>query len=248
MRQLIIAFSDQALAQKVRSLLQSHGLEVSAVCASAAQILQSVDRFRGGGLVLCPWQLPDNTALGLIELLPDDFDVLAIVSSRQGMPSAHPGLYPLSQPFQATVLTESIRQLLETRQLSYTSLAPLLESNGRASERASGFSNRSAASSGQIPPAQANGHRMPGAAANYGKARINATDPAVRNGPSTSASDGRLNGEGPHRSAEDQKIIEQAKYLLMNRKQMTEAEAHRYLQKKSMESGVRLVDLARQYL
>jgi response regulator NasT len=56
-------------------------------------------------------------------------------------------------------------------------------------------------------------------------------------------------GDGCHgRTAEEQKIIEQAKYLLMNRKRISEAEAHRYLQKKSMESGIRLIELARRII
>lgn len=50
------------------------------------------------------------------------------------------------------------------------------------------------------------------------------------------------------RCVEDQRIIEQAKFLLMNRKHLSEAEAHRYLQKRSMESGIRLVDLARRII
>jgi two-component system, response regulator PdtaR len=50
------------------------------------------------------------------------------------------------------------------------------------------------------------------------------------------------------RSLEEQKIIEQAKYLLMNRRKMSETEAHRYLQKKSMESGIRLAELARRII
>ena len=50
------------------------------------------------------------------------------------------------------------------------------------------------------------------------------------------------------RTIEEKKIIEQAKYLLMNRRQISEAEAHRYLQKRSMETGMRLVDVARRII
>ena len=59
-----------------------------------------------------------------------------------------------------------------------------------------------------------------------------------------------LRGQLPRhgRNTEEQKLIEQAKYLLMNRKKISEQEAHRYLQKRSMQSGLRLVDLARQLI
>ncbi len=46
------------------------------------------------------------------------------------------------------------------------------------------------------------------------------------------------------RSDEDQKIIDTAKDLLMKRNDMTESEAHRYLQKCSMDSGTNLVETA----
>lgn len=47
------------------------------------------------------------------------------------------------------------------------------------------------------------------------------------------------------RSAEDRKIIEEAKRLLMERNHMTEEEAHRYIQKCSMDSGNNLVETAK---
>lgn len=49
----------------------------------------------------------------------------------------------------------------------------------------------------------------------------------------------------PRRSGEDREIIQQAKHLLMERNGLTEEQAHRLLQKKSMDSGVNLVQTAR---
>ena len=50
------------------------------------------------------------------------------------------------------------------------------------------------------------------------------------------------------RSAEEEGLIKEAKELLMNRNHMTEEEAHRYLQKCSMDSGTNLVEEARMVL
>lgn len=50
------------------------------------------------------------------------------------------------------------------------------------------------------------------------------------------------------RSDEDKKIIEQAKGLLIERNQMTEPEAHKYLQKCSMDSGTGMAEAARMVL
>ena len=46
------------------------------------------------------------------------------------------------------------------------------------------------------------------------------------------------------RNEEEKKVIAEAKALLMERNHMTEEEAHRYLQKTSMDSGTNLVETA----
>ena len=50
------------------------------------------------------------------------------------------------------------------------------------------------------------------------------------------------------RSAEEQKVIDAAKALLMERNQMTEQDAHKYIQKLSMDSGNNLVETAEMIL
>ena len=53
---------------------------------------------------------------------------------------------------------------------------------------------------------------------------------------------------GRLRSDSDRQVIEQAKALLMERNHMTEDEAHRYVQKTSMESGNDMAETARMIL
>ena len=48
----------------------------------------------------------------------------------------------------------------------------------------------------------------------------------------------------PRRKLEDQRLIDRAKSLLMDVNRMTEGEAHRFLQKRSMDTGTRLLDTA----
>lgn len=50
------------------------------------------------------------------------------------------------------------------------------------------------------------------------------------------------------RSEEEQKIIEKAKLFLMENYQMSEAQAHRFIQKRSMDSGEKFIDTARTIL
>lgn len=48
----------------------------------------------------------------------------------------------------------------------------------------------------------------------------------------------------PRRSESDQEIVEEAKRLLIARHGMSEEQAHRFIQKKSMDSGARMVQTA----
>lgn len=50
------------------------------------------------------------------------------------------------------------------------------------------------------------------------------------------------------RSPEERELVEQAKRLLIEHGGMTEEQAHRFLQKRSMDRGARLADTARQVL
>ena len=55
-------------------------------------------------------------------------------------------------------------------------------------------------------------------------------------------------GQAPQRSEEERHVIGKAKELLMETRGFTEAEAHKFLQKRSMETGTKLADTARQIL
>lgn len=58
----------------------------------------------------------------------------------------------------------------------------------------------------------------------------------------------RLKAKPKERNAEEVRLIKDAKELLMNRNHMTEEEAHRYIQKCSMDSGTNMVETAQMVL
>lgn len=58
----------------------------------------------------------------------------------------------------------------------------------------------------------------------------------------------RLRNIPRQRSEADRQMIEQAKALLMDRNKFSEEEAHRYIQKRSMENGTGLVEVAQMIL
>ncbi len=55
----------------------------------------------------------------------------------------------------------------------------------------------------------------------------------------------KLRHPAPPRKEEDQRLIRRAKELMMDINRMTEAEAHRFLQKRSMDTGLKLTETAR---
>jgi response regulator NasT len=50
------------------------------------------------------------------------------------------------------------------------------------------------------------------------------------------------------RNGNDSEIISNAKLILMNNQNITESQAHQYLQKKSMQTGKKLIDLAKEII
>ena len=58
----------------------------------------------------------------------------------------------------------------------------------------------------------------------------------------------RMRMQPKHRSEEEQQIIRKAKELLMARNAFTEEEAHKYIQKRSMDNGTGLVEVAQMIL
>lgn len=58
----------------------------------------------------------------------------------------------------------------------------------------------------------------------------------------------KLRAKPRERSEKEQKLIDDAKTVLMNRNHMSEEEAHRYIQKCSMDSGTNMVETAQMVL
>lgn len=63
-----------------------------------------------------------------------------------------------------------------------------------------------------------------------------------------SVSKQKKHGKKRERTGEEKKILSQAKAVLMERNHMTEEEAHRYLQKRSMDNGTTLAETAQMVL
>jgi response regulator NasT len=58
----------------------------------------------------------------------------------------------------------------------------------------------------------------------------------------------QMRARGRNRSDKEREILDQAKGVLMERNSMTEEEAHRYIQKRSMDNGTGMVETAQMIL
>lgn len=188
MRSIIVAFPDINTVHKIRDVLIAHNFPVRGQATNATMALRCIQSEDGGGLIICGARFPDMTAMSMLSLLPDDYDMLVLTSAGNIDLSygQREGLYTLSLPLHTQDLVSSVRMLLDTRQM-YKDVS------------------RSAA----------------------------AKKPAAADDPPPAK-----------RGTQEQRIIDQAKALLMNRNNMSEQEAHRFLQKKSMDTGSKLVDMA----
>ena len=194
MRNIILAFPDSVMNEKLRRILLSVGLQAASEVGSVPQLLQAATRLEGGGVIICPARLTGSPAANLTSVLSDEYDLLILLSGDQVWDNSQAGVFALRTPIRPIELTDSVRMLLETRQL----VSPLR----------------------RHPPLPLQ----------------------------TLAHEERKELKPASRTVEDKKLIDQAKQVLIVRNSMSEEQAHRFLQKRSMDTGNPLVVVARQIL
>lgn len=186
-RGVIVTFHEQKAIQKIVNILEKSCIIVRGTAVSGNSTLRLISPEDGGGVLVCGSQFTDMSSKELLNLLPEDYDMLLLSTKGAGAERAD-GLYTLSLPLRADDLVSSVKMLLETRQLSSD------YSRRKQLEKKNVFS-------------------------------------VVE-----------------QRDEQDQRLIEKAKTLLMNRNNMSEEETHYFLQKKSMDSGTKILEIARNVL
>ncbi len=194
MRNIILSFPDDSMNEKLRRILLSVGLQTAGEAGSRTQLLQTATRLEGGGVVICPARLSGLPAATLTADLSEDYDLLILLAGNEILDNSRPGVFALRTPVRPIELIDSVRMLLETRQLAVGTrhMKPPVKKQEPVQDK-----------------------------------------PAPK--PAT-------------RTEQDRKLIDQAKQLLIVRNNMSEEQAHRFLQKRSMDSGNPLVVVARQVL
>ena len=168
---VIVACKDSGMCDKLSRTLAAAGINVLGVATRGASALQKASGYYGErGVLLCSYAMSDMTASELYRIMPDNFEMVVLLTARQRAISDG-GVLCLNIPINRGDLINTVRMLTD-----------------------------------QQPP-------------------------AVQHRPEA-------------RSESDKEIIFRAKTLLMERNNMSEPEAHRFLQRQSMNSGETLVSVA----
>lgn len=167
----VIALGTGERADSICSALEQSGVEVRYRCRTGAEVIRAI-RKMGGGVVLCPFKLPDMTADTLASNLNGIATLLVLAKPQNLELCEEENLFKIPIPVRMAELIGSVNMLLQMDRM-------------RAAR-------------------------------------------AV-----------------PKRSEADQALIEQAKALLMERNGLAEAAAHRYLQRRSMETCVPMEETAK---
>lgn len=174
---VIVAFSREDDARKIKSILMKHGIHVAAVCTSVSQTLAAAEGL-GNGIVVCGHGFRDAGYADIRNALSERYDVLLIASPVRCEGKPLDGVVFLPLPLMPQDLIGTVNVM-----------SHVLEQRLRRMKRRPG-----------------------------------------------------------ERSGEEKRVIEKAKALLMERNHMSEEEAHKYIQKCSMDSGTNLVETAQMVL
>lgn len=170
---VIISCKDGNMCDKLARALAAAGIDVLGTATKGASALQKAAIYYGDrGVLLCSYSMSDMTAPELYRIIPDNFEMVVLLSARQRAILGSGEMLCLDIPINRSDLINTLAMLVGQRQ--------------------------------DIPSA----------------------------------------GKPSPRSDGDRVIINNAKALLMERNNMSEPDAHRFLQKQSMNTGQSLVSVA----
>lgn len=172
MRRVVLAFSREETAEKIRIMLEGSGFEVCAVCHSRASLMAKLSVMEDA-LVIMGYKLPDGVADDIYEDMDGRHRLMSIVKAEHTDDIINDGIFVVTLPINRQILLNAIDTFI-----------------------------------GMIERQR---HRK-------------------------------------QRTAEEKKIIEDAKAYLMENHAMTEEMAHRFIQKRSMDTGASFIDTARAIL
>ena len=177
MTNILVVFPKLEECRSIKNLLVRSGFQVTGICTSGAQAIARADEWNEG-VIVCGYKLTDMLYSQLRQLLPREFEMLALMQAQNSGESRGENIICLGMPLKPQELLDTVRMMVDGME------------RRRRKRR-------------QVPKV---------------------------------------------RDSREAAIIMEAKELLMSRNHMTEEEAHRYIQRSSMDTGTNMVETAQMVL
>lgn len=111
---VIIACKDNAMCEKLRSVLTYAGIEVLGTVSKGASAIHIASRYyEEGGVILCSYAMSDMTASELYKIKPDNFEMVVLLTARQFSIFRGKGMLCLNVPINRNDLIETLGMLIE---------------------------------------------------------------------------------------------------------------------------------------
>lgn len=110
MSSIIVALPRQEDARKIGSILNRRGMEVAAICTTAASVLSQVHQLESG-VVICGRNFKDMHYSQLAEYLPDYFQMLLLTQDPEP-DTEHSNIVMVLMPFKPQDLINTVDMIL----------------------------------------------------------------------------------------------------------------------------------------
>lgn len=117
MKKIIVASGNRDAAHRMKKLLASGGFQAEVVASSGAEIL-SYSSIRPEAVIICG-RLTDMSAVMLSEMLPQGFDIVALLPPGQAQMAYRSNLISLNMPLNKNELLSTVRTLTVTDSQSF---------------------------------------------------------------------------------------------------------------------------------
>lgn len=124
MGSIIIALPRLEDAKRISDVLKRRGLEPTAICTTASNVLSQVHQL-DSGIIICGSRFSDMHYTQLAEYLPEFFEMLLLASAAT-IETCPPGILTLAMPFKPNDLLSTVEMMLlqQARSLKKRKAAP----------------------------------------------------------------------------------------------------------------------------
>lgn len=112
MKDIIVVYSVKSTAMAIRSIVEKGGFHVSHVCALGSTALE-IAHSKRDGVIVCPFVMSDMSSADLAEMLPCNFDVIAL--SKNGSEQYMGNMITLPVPINTDEFLQTVAVLATSR-------------------------------------------------------------------------------------------------------------------------------------